>query len=562
MDIRVHENQRYLESLIETSPDKSIASESCLPILDPFSSSFEKYFPVGEFHTYITGLTRIGKSSFLITLFARYIQNKDLNVILFDVHGDLAKKAKMLVKDKERLLYISNSLDKSYTASINQFKIDDKSEKNITKMANVILGVIKQIKTDESFSGAMEETLLRCIRVLLRKGDGSFSELYRFMNDKRNHDLVKYAKSCGDTLDEEYFSDYFNETNTKNAIRRRLSTLLSDEDFMNMMSGNKCIDFEKEFNTPGKIIIIDIAKGDMDSYIYYIRFIIEYILVLSLKRVNIQKEDRVMTHLILDEFDNFITSNGNIKTILKEAGKYNLFLTIAHQIISDIKDQSLRDTILSMTDAKIIFKNSNQTLDALNKTLNTKLDDVENLNKGECYISVANNEIIKGKNTTRFLDNNEEISDFQWQETKQYQLKQYYRHVKEQTTSQPTEDELLQMIQQFKSDVKLVLSSQKSIETSCLNNLHSDMLQEITSDIQYFDDNKGITRPRIRQQELNIIFKIANGLDDFMSNRKFIPLLKSENEDDIFNQTDSGTRSAEFTDNSKTQTEQYYYLQW
>jgi hypothetical protein len=432
-------------------------------------------------------------------------------------------------------------------------------------MANVILGVIKQIKTGETFSGAMEELLLRCIRVLLRKGGGSFHELYRFTNDKRNDELVNYAKKCGDVLDEEYFQDYFNDTNTKNAVRRRLSTLLNDEDFINMMSGdNKLIDFEKEFNTPGKIIIIDIAKGNMDSYIYYIRFIVEYILILALKRFDTPKDKRVITHLILDEFDNFISAKGNIKTILKEAGKYNLLLTIAHQIISDIKDSALRDTILTMTGAKVIFRNSNTTLDALNKTLNTKLNDVENLDRSIFYLSVENNDIVKMKNTDRFLDSSEEISNEQWEENGQYQLVHNYREIKPKTASQPTEDEIITIIQQFKEDVKSVLSSQKDIESSCLINIgnNSDKLKEVKSDIRYFDTNKNVLRPRIRQQEISTIFKLAFGLNDLIPNRKFISQLKSENVDDIFNQTDSGTRSAEFTDNGKTQTEQYYYLEW
>ncbi len=286
-DIRINENQRYIDLLNEGNVVVNEVSSNNLPILDPYSDDFEKYFPMGDYHTYITGQTRMGKSTLLTILFHRYIQRTNSNVILFDVHGDLAKKAKMLVKDKSRLLYISNTLDKSHAASINLFKLNDKSEKNISKMANVILGVIKQVKTDEAFSGAMEELLLRCIRILLRKSDGSFRELYRFTNDKRNSDLVEYAKKCGDILDEEYFQDYFNDTNTKNAVRRRLSTLLNDEDFINMMSGDKCIDFEKEFNTPNKIIIIDISKGSMDSYIYYIRFIIEYISILALKRVDL-----------------------------------------------------------------------------------------------------------------------------------------------------------------------------------------------------------------------------------------------------------------------------------
>ena len=125
-------------------------------------------------------------------------------------------------------------------------------------------------------------------------------------------------------------------------------------------------------------------------------------------------------------------------------------------IISDIKDSSLRDTILSMTGAKVIFNNSNTTLDALNKTLNTKLNDVENLDKGEFYLSVGNNDIEKIKSTDRFLDVNEEISNIQWEEHKQYQLAKYYRYIKPKTVSQTTEEELKIMIQQL-SDYKTII---------------------------------------------------------------------------------------------------------
>ena len=70
---------------------------------------------------------------------------------------------------------------------------------------------------------------------------------------------------------------------------------------------------------------------------------------------------------------------------------------MAHQTISQIPYADLRDILLSMTEAKIIGKNSNKTLEAMNKTLNMKLD-VEKLDKGEFYISVANNDIVKIKN--------------------------------------------------------------------------------------------------------------------------------------------------------------------
>jgi len=560
------DNEIFLLELDDVELVADVVSDTGLPILDPYSDTFETLLPKGEYHTYITGQTRIGKSFLLVTLFVWYMRNEHCSLILFDVHGDFAKKAKMLVKDKKRLLYISNSSHrKGYSATINLFEISDKSEKNIAKMANLILNVIKRVKSNEKFSGPMEVALLRSIRVLLRKGNGSFLELYRMMNDKRNPDLIEYAKKCGNQLDEEYFTDYFNDINTKNAIRKRLDTLINDEDFVNLTHGESKIDFEKEINTPGKIIIIDIAKGDMDSYIYYIRFMMEYILVLALKRFNTPKEDRTMTHVIIDEFDNFITAGDNIKTILKEAGKYNLFLTLAHQIISDIKDTSLRDTILSMTETKIVCRNFNKTLDAINKTHNINLE-AENLNKAEQYIINGNNIVTKSKNTTRFLDTTEEISSEQWEEWERYQLNTYCRPINQNTSSQqPTEDDLMQMIQQFKNDVKSVLSSKISIESSSLNNLskkHSEKFDEIKSDITYFDTNKGIARPRIRQQEISTIFQMVFGLSEAIFNRKFIALLKSENQDDLFNQTDSGTRLGDFTDNGKTQTEQYYYLTW
>ncbi len=282
------------------------------------------------------------------------------------------------------------------------------------------------------------------------------------------------------------------------------------------------------------------------------------ILVLALKRVDTPKEERVITHLILDEFDNFISAKGNIKIILKEAGKYNLLLTIAHQIISDIKDSALRDTILSMTGAKVIFNNSNTTLDALNKTLNTKLNDVENLDKGEFYLSVGNNDIIKVKNTDKFLDSSEEISNEQWEEHKHYQLERYYRLTKPKTTTQPTDDELKAMIQKFKAD----FISKNLTETSCLYKLNtsatSKKFKELEHDFEFRTSKDDEYKPRIRQQEISVIFSLAFKLDYTFDNAKFIQMLKGEN--DMFNQSSYGTRTAEFTSDGKSKTEQYYYF--
>lgn len=319
------------------------------------------------------------------------------------------------------------------------------------------------------------------------------------------------------------------------------------------MNGTNTIDLEKEMNTLGKVIVFDIPKGEMEnSYEYYIKFILEYVQILALKRVEFPRDERVLTHLFLDEAHNFITPNGNIETILTEAGKYNLYLTMANQAVSQYKTTNLRDIILSMTDAKIIGKNSNQTLDAMNRTLNKKLD-VEKLSKGEFYISVVENEIVKVQNTNRFLDEKEHISDEQLEAHKQFQLKHYYRATQEVLT-QPTEHELDIML----DEMVAAISSADLSDSSCLKKLQisdPERFKEIESDFSYFEPKTNQKLPRIRQQELSTVFKLAFEQSHLIENRKFTEMLKDKKP--MFLEAISQTRKLK---DGVSKTEKYYLL--
>ena len=142
---------------------------------------------------------------------------------------------------------------------------------------------------------------------------------------------------------------------------------------------------------------------------------------------------------------------------------------------------------------------------------------------------------------------------------KHYQLKRYYRLTKPKTTTQPTFDEIKKMIQQFKND----FISKNLTETSCLYKLEisaSERFKEIKNDFEFRTHKDNEYKPRIRQQEISVIFSLAFELDYTFDNAKFIQMLKGEN--DMFNQSSSGTRTAEFTADGKSKTEQYYYFEW
>lgn len=515
-------NQEFLNMLNEFNVTE-VKEFNNYPILNPLDDDFDILIPPYERykHTYITGQSGSGKSENLKVLFLREIEKNDSSVILLDPHGDLSLEISKKIRDKERLIFINPSMDDGKTPTINLFELEDKSEKNIREVTKIILSVIKDINEDSPISVGMEDILTSCIPVLLRKGNSDFIELYRFMNDNRNGDLLELGEKSPNNFEREFFEDYFKDNNkntTKESIRKRLKTLLNDEIFSNLMNGKSTINLENEINTKGKIIIFRIPKNKMlDTYKYYTRFILGLIQIIALKRADLKEIDRVHTHLFIDEFHNFITPS--IEEILTESRKYKLFLTLAHQSVSQISNHKFRDIILSNTNVKIIGKNSNKTLEAMNKTLNEKLEDVENLNTGEFYIKAGNNSLIKVKNSDEYIGDKNSLSEDEWKESKEFQLNNYYRDIK-------VINKVKEMDKKIDEFIVAILSKNLSYFEK-IKERNETLHEEL---IYNFNDENGF----IAQPLLSKYFSIINENNDFSENKVFLQKLKEKNK--FFNQ--------------------------
>ncbi|WWW12116.1 type IV secretion system DNA-binding domain-containing protein [Arcobacter cryaerophilus gv. pseudocryaerophilus] len=509
------------------------------PILDPFDNSFEILIPTHErfMHTYITGQSGSGKSELLKSIVYSDILRNDGVVILLEPHGDLSKDVAKLPIDKNQLIYIEPSLQDGMTPTLNLFDLEDKGEKNIQKVAKVIVSVIKSVNDDEKFSGAMEEMTYYCCCLLLRKGDSDFFELSKLLNDKKNTELLKLVKNSPDSLEREYFEDYFkNSKPTQDAVKRRVSKILKDSVLQNLLNGSSTFSLEKAMNTQGNVIIFRIQKEEMlESYIYYARFIVGLIQIIALKRANIDEKDRVKTYCHIDEFHNFITPA--IEEILTESRKYKLYLTLAHQSISQIRNTALKDIILSNTNIKLIGKNSNKTLEALNSTLNIKLEDVEKLATGEFYLSVGANDIIKITNSDSLLNGKEDISDAQWGELKEHQLKKYYRSIDNFNRLVVNTEELNQKIDEF-------IHAIKSINISYFDNV-KDNLNLYDELIFNFNDESNNVSGYISKQDMYLYFNLIYGQNYFSNNKDLLKLLKKDNffkQDVNSNKTSNGKK--------------------
>lgn len=92
LDIRVNENQKYIDLLNEVNVDENEVSSNNLPILDPYSDSYENIISNSNRfkHTYIIGNQGFGKSQLMITQIHRDILLNDCSIVVLDPHGDLA----------------------------------------------------------------------------------------------------------------------------------------------------------------------------------------------------------------------------------------------------------------------------------------------------------------------------------------------------------------------------------------------------------------------------------------------------------------------------------------
>lgn len=90
-----------------------------------------------------------------------------------------------------------------------------------------------------------------------------------------------------------------------------------------------------------KVILVKLSKGltgEVNSQLVG-RMITMQIKLAALKRASVEEKSRKPYFLYIDEFQNYVSKS--IESILSEARKYKLGLTIAHQYIDQLKQESL-----------------------------------------------------------------------------------------------------------------------------------------------------------------------------------------------------------------------------
>jgi hypothetical protein len=413
------------------------------PLASFFLDYFEPYFSdrVRACHTYITGASSSGKSELMKSIIIGHILKSNCSVVLIEPHGDLAKqiyKSKIFL-DKpqaERLIIIEPNFDHHLTPIINIFdQFTIKNEFDLDRISQEYTKTFATIFEDlgEVPTGRMKTILGHCITVILRKKESSIRDLLRFMTTTDNADLIDLGTKDHNQTTADFFRNEFeNETykHTKNGIYDRLQGLLKNQIFAGLTTGKSTVNIPNSINT-NKVVILNLSRGGIGTEVSqaFGRLIISIVQIAGLQRDEIKPENRPITHLFIDEFQNYISDT--IKEILEELRKYKIFITLANQYVGQDLNTNEVKSILGNTKIKVIGQSSYGNSTNMAREMQIKPEQITDLNRGEFYIQYPNTktgkqQTIKIKGSTKYLDDSFCMANTPFNQLKISQIERFY----------------------------------------------------------------------------------------------------------------------------------------
>jgi len=290
-------------------------------------------------HIYAIGQTGTGKTTLLENLVLQDIY-AGRGVTLIDPHGDIAHRiANSIPRHRLNDTVYFDAADRDHPIGFNPLSGVDSTHREL--VASGIVAGFKGLWAN-SWGEWLEYLLKNSIMAILEyPAPGlSLAALPRFLQDTpfRNH-VLKYVR---DPEVRRFWENFFGELDQRQELERVSSTLnkagkLTLSPTLRNILGQQRpgIDFKRVMDN-NQILIINLSKGLLgaDNSNLLGSLLVSHIVHLTMQRAAIPEEARIDHHLYIDEFQNFTTRE--FESILSEARKYRLCLTVAHQYLDQI----------------------------------------------------------------------------------------------------------------------------------------------------------------------------------------------------------------------------------
>lgn len=315
-------------------------------------------------HLYVVGQTGTGKSTLLGNTVIEDIRSGK-GVAIIDPHGDLVENVLGFVPPNrlDDVIYFDPG-DLSRPLGLNMLDYNFNRPEEKTFIVNEMQSIFNKLFPPETMGPMFEQYMRNALLLLMEdmpNEPATLVEMPRLFTDPQ-YRMRKLARIRNPVVVDFWTKEAAKATgegslsNMAPYITSKFNNFISN-DYMRPIIGQPKSAFNfRAVMDSGKILLINLSKGkigDINAGLLGMIFAGK-ILMAALSRTDIADANRRRDfNLYIDEFQNFTTDS--IATILSEARKYRLNLTVAHQFIGQLTD-NIKNAVFGNVGSMLVFR--------------------------------------------------------------------------------------------------------------------------------------------------------------------------------------------------------------
>ncbi len=346
-------------------------------------------------HMYVIGQTGTGKTTILKNMIAQDIKNGD-GCCFIDPHGsDIQDILSYIPKERiDDVIYF----DPAYTPrpmGLNMLEYDPRYPEQKTFVVNELMSIFNKLFTKESMGPMFEQYFKNSAFLAMDdpSENATLLEITRILGDKTFRDslLVK----CTNPIVKEFWANAEKTTGDQSIanfvpyITSKFDNFISNDIMRPVVLQQKSVFNFREIMDNKKILLVNLSKGrlgEMNANLIGL-LLVGKIQMAALSRVDMHGKPMNDFYLYIDEFQNVTTDS--ISSILSEARKYRLSLTVAHQYIKQLEDK-IRDAVFGNVGSMAVYRISSEDADFVEPKFKPTFDssDITKLDNFNSYVSM------------------------------------------------------------------------------------------------------------------------------------------------------------------------------
>lgn len=314
-------------------------------------------------HMYMVGQTGTGKSTLIKSMAIQDI-TEGKGVCIIDPNGDLVDDVLATVPTNridDVIVFDPSDLERPIGLNMIEYDITRPEQK--TFIVNEVQSILNSLFSQETMGPMFEQYMRNALLLLMEdmaNDPATLVEIPRVFTD------TEYRNKKLERIHNPLVVDFWKQEAIKaggDASLANITPYITSKfgnfignDYIRPIIGQvkSSINFRKIMDE-GKILLVKLPKGHIgDINANLLGMVITgKLLMAALSRGDVPQDERRDFYFYIDEFQNFTTDS--IATILSEARKYRLNLTIAHQFIAQLRPE-IRDAVFGNVGTMVAFR--------------------------------------------------------------------------------------------------------------------------------------------------------------------------------------------------------------